>query len=94
MASGSSIESGWPASSLRDALRTAPSTRAVDRYTGVLYDALDAASLDASARRWLGAHGRPVSLEHYGASADFKTLYKEFGITPEATVAEARRLLG
>ena len=38
------------------ALRTAPSTRAVDRYTGVLYDALDAASLDASARRWLGAH--------------------------------------
>ena len=24
--------------------------------------------------RWLGAHGRPVSLEHYGASADFKTL--------------------
>ena len=29
---------------------------AIDRYTGVLYDALDAASLDAPARRWLGAH--------------------------------------
>ena len=29
---------------------------AIDRYTGVLYDALDAASLDASARRWLGRH--------------------------------------
>lgn len=29
---------------------------AVDRYTGVLFDALDAASLDAAARRWLGAH--------------------------------------
>ena len=39
--------------------------------------------------RWLGTHGRPVSLEHYGASADAKTLYKEFGIT-----AEARRRQG
>ncbi|MBD7957099.1 peroxide stress protein YaaA [Microbacterium sp. Sa4CUA7] len=38
------------------ALRTAPTMPAVDRYTGVLYDALDAASLDARARRWLGAH--------------------------------------
>ena len=38
------------------ALRDAPTMAAVDRYTGVLYDALDAASLDASARRWLGAH--------------------------------------
>jgi cytoplasmic iron level regulating protein YaaA (DUF328/UPF0246 family) len=38
------------------ALRSAPTMAAVDRYTGVLYDALDAASLDAAARRWLGAH--------------------------------------
>lgn len=38
------------------ALRSAPTMAAVDRYTGVLYDALDAASLDAPARRWLGAH--------------------------------------
>lgn len=38
------------------ALRDAPIMAAVDRYTGVLYDALGAASLDASARRWLGAH--------------------------------------
>lgn len=37
-------------------LQTAPTMAAVDRYTGVLYDALDAASLDPSARRWLGAH--------------------------------------
>ena len=40
--------------------------------------------------RWLGADGRPVSLEHYGASADFKTLYKEFGITTDAAVANAK----
>ncbi|WP_426187659.1 YaaA family protein [Microbacterium sp. TWP3-1-2b2] len=38
------------------ALRSAPTMAAVDRYTGVLYDALDAASLDAAARRWLDRH--------------------------------------
>ena len=37
-------------------LRDAATMPAVDRYTGVLYDALDAAALDARARRWLGAH--------------------------------------
>lgn len=34
-------------------LRTAPTMPAADRYTGVLYDALDASSLDAAGRRWL-----------------------------------------
>jgi len=38
------------------ALPQAPTLPAVDRYTGVLFDALDAATLDAAARRWLGAH--------------------------------------
>lgn len=38
------------------ALREGPTLPAVDRYTGVLYDGLDAASLDARARRWLGKH--------------------------------------
>ncbi|UYK39123.1 YaaA family protein [Microbacterium terricola] len=37
-------------------LRTAPTMPAVDRYTGVLFDALDAASLDPTSRRWLGRH--------------------------------------
>ncbi|MCD1268199.1 peroxide stress protein YaaA [Microbacterium sp. MEC084] len=36
------------------ALRTAPTMPAVDRYTGVLFDALDAATLGAEARAWLG----------------------------------------
>jgi len=35
-------------------LRTAPTMPAVRRYTGVLYDALDAGSLEAPARRWMG----------------------------------------
>lgn len=37
-------------------LRTSPTMPAIDRYTGILFDALDAATLDASARRWLGTH--------------------------------------
>lgn len=38
------------------AVRRAPTLPAMDRYTGVLFDALDAASLEASARRWLARH--------------------------------------
>jgi len=38
------------------AIRVAPTMAAVDRYTGVLYDALGAQTLEAPARRWLGAH--------------------------------------
>ncbi|WP_243227298.1 YaaA family protein [Microbacterium sp. CIAB417] len=38
------------------ALRSSPTMPAVDRYTGVLFDALDASSLDARARRWLGEY--------------------------------------
>lgn len=37
-------------------VRSGPTMAAIDRYTGVLYDALDAASLDAAARRWIGAN--------------------------------------
>ncbi|TYC99290.1 transketolase [Arthrobacter echini] len=38
----------------------------------------------------VGDAGRHVSLEHYGASADYKTLFREFGITSEAVAAAAR----
>ena len=38
------------------ALYTSPTMPAVDRYTGVLFDALDAATLSAFARRWLDRH--------------------------------------
>ncbi|MFC0674807.1 transketolase [Brachybacterium hainanense] len=43
--------------------------------------------------RFLGSHGRAVSLEHYGASADAKTLFREFGFTPDAVVAAAKESL-
>lgn len=38
------------------ALRESATMAAADRYTGVLYDALGAASLAPAGRRWLGAH--------------------------------------
>jgi transketolase len=38
----------------------------------------------------VGDAGRIVSLEHYGASADYATLYDKFGITAEAVVAAAK----
>jgi transketolase len=40
--------------------------------------------------RYVGDAGRVVSLEHFGASADYKVLYREFGLTDEAVVAAAR----
>ena len=36
---------------------------------------------------------RGVSLEHFGASADYQTLYEEFGFTAEHVVAAARTSL-
>ncbi|WP_405392348.1 transketolase [Streptomyces sp. NBC_01102] len=41
-------------------------------------------------REVVGDAGRIVGLEHYGASADYRTLYEEFGITAEAVAAAAR----
>ncbi|MGH3444056.1 MAG: transketolase-like TK C-terminal-containing protein, partial [Nocardioidaceae bacterium] len=40
-------------------------------------------------REVVGDGGRIVSLEHYGASADYQTLFKEFGITAEAVALAA-----
>jgi transketolase len=40
-------------------------------------------------REIVGDHGRMVSLEHFGASADYATLFRQFGITAEAVVLAA-----
>ena len=40
-------------------------------------------------REIVGDNGRIVSLEHYGASADYERIYREFGITAEAVAAAA-----
>ncbi len=44
-------------------------------------------------RPYIGDAGRSISIEHFGASADYKTLYSKFGITTEAAVAAARESL-
>jgi len=43
--------------------------------------------------RYVGDAGRIVSLEHFGASADYKVLYKEFGLTDDAVVTAAHESL-
>jgi transketolase len=43
--------------------------------------------------RYVGDAGEIISIEHYGASADYQTLYREFGITTEAVVEAARKSL-
>ncbi|UOQ58496.1 transketolase [Leucobacter allii] len=40
--------------------------------------------------RLVGDLGRSVSIEHFGASADYETLFREFGITTDAVVDAAR----
>jgi transketolase len=43
--------------------------------------------------RWLGEHGGFVGMTGFGASGPAELLYPHFGITSEAIVTEARRLL-
>jgi transketolase len=51
------------------------------------------AGIAQSWHRFIGDHGQAVSLEHFGASADYLTLYREFGITTDAVVAAAKKSL-
>jgi len=44
-------------------------------------------------RNIVGDRGRSVSIEHFGASADYKTLFEKFGVTAEAVVEAARESL-
>ncbi|MEO6529434.1 MAG: transketolase, partial [Specibacter sp.] len=41
-------------------------------------------------KEFVGDAGRSVSLEHFGASANYERLFKEFGITAEAVAAAAK----
>ncbi|NIH88585.1 transketolase [Amycolatopsis granulosa] len=43
--------------------------------------------------RWVGDAGEIVSIEHFGASADYQTLFREFGFTADAVADAARRSL-
>lgn len=43
--------------------------------------------------KYVGRFGESVSIEHFGASADYKTLFREFGMTAEAVVTAAHKSL-
>lgn len=47
------------------------------------------AGLSLGWRAYVGDAGRSVSIEHFGASADYETLFREFGITTDAVVDAA-----
>jgi transketolase len=51
------------------------------------------AGLALTWRGIVGDRGRSVSIEHFGASADYKTLFREFGMTTEAVVVAAKESL-
>ena len=43
--------------------------------------------------KYVGGQGESVSIEHFGASADYKTLFREFGMTADAVVKAAHKSL-
>ena len=51
------------------------------------------AGLSLGWERYVGDRGRCVSIEHFGASADYQTLFREFGITTDAVVEAAHGTL-
>ncbi len=48
------------------------------------------AGIALSWHRYVGDRGRCISIEHFGASADYQTLFQKFGITSDAVAAAAR----
>ncbi|CAN5137057.1 transketolase [soil metagenome] len=51
------------------------------------------AGLSLTWRSYVGDNGKSVSIEHFGASADYKTLFREFGMTTGAAVEAAKTSL-
>jgi len=43
--------------------------------------------------KYVGGKGESVSIEHFGASADYKTLFSKFGMTVDAVVVAAKKSL-
>jgi transketolase len=43
--------------------------------------------------KYIGDKGLAISLEHYGASADAKRLFKEFGFSVESVVGQVKKLV-
>jgi transketolase len=52
------------------------------------------AGLTSPWRSIVGDSGISIGIDHYGASADYKTLYKEFGLTAQAVVEAGKKAVG
>ena len=52
------------------------------------------AGLSTGWRQYVGDAGIAIGIEHFDASADYQTLYSEFGITTAAVVSAAQKVLG
>jgi transketolase len=61
--------------------------------TGVRARVSIEAGLSSGWRELVGDAGKSIGIDHFGASADYKTLYREFGITTEAVVSAAKSVL-
>jgi transketolase len=48
------------------------------------------AGIEMSWHKYTGSDGRSVSIEHFGASADYKTLFEKFGMTTEHAISAAK----
>ncbi|MEM5776730.1 MAG: transketolase C-terminal domain-containing protein, partial [Anaerolineaceae bacterium] len=44
--------------------------------------------------RWVGPKGRIMGINHFGASAPYKTIYEHFGLTVKDILDQAHRMLG
>ncbi len=44
--------------------------------------------------RYLGSQGRFIGVNKYGASAPYKTIFEQYGLTPQNIIDQARQLLG
>jgi transketolase len=51
------------------------------------------AGLSLGWSKYVGRSGESVSIEHFGASADYKTLFREFGMTTDAVIQAAHKSL-
>lgn len=58
---------------------------------GVLTVSIEA-GVEQGWQKYTGGDGHSVSLEHFGASADYQTLFTQFGITADALVAKVQSL--
>jgi transketolase len=68
------------------------------RHSVLLPEVKKRLSVEAGVRlgweRWVGDEGKIISLDHFGASAPYKTIFEHYGFTVENVLAQAKALLG